>query len=181
MALRVLTWNMNFWQQRNDRDAAWAYLDDLDWDLALLQEAVVDRLIGPAERGHPHQAAGEVTGGAALRAGETELGHAGLDPALALHGEPTGVAGVDVGPQPLGLRRGQLAVDEGTDPVADMADHGADHRTASGVSVGFGPAYRIRPSAGARWASALRSMARPRWMRERTVPSLAPMISAISS
>ena len=41
MALRVLTWNMNYWQQRSDHDAAWAYLDDLDWDVALLQEAVV--------------------------------------------------------------------------------------------------------------------------------------------
>ena len=41
VALRLLTWNMNYWQQRRDHDAAWAYLDDLDWDVALLQEAVV--------------------------------------------------------------------------------------------------------------------------------------------
>ena len=41
VALRLLTWNMNYWQQQKDHAAAWAYLDDLDWDVALLQEAVV--------------------------------------------------------------------------------------------------------------------------------------------
>src|SRR5690606_34840974 len=34
---------------------------------------------------------------------------------------------------------------------------------------------------GERWASALRSCERPRWMRERTVPSLTPRVAAISS
>ena len=35
--------------------------------------------------------------------------------------------------------------------------------------------------AGARWARAPRSWARPRWMRDLTVPSLIPRVTAISS
>ena len=34
---------------------------------------------------------------------------------------------------------------------------------------------------GARWANDSRSWARPRWMRERTVPSLMPRVAATSS
>lgn len=39
--MRVVSWNMNFWQQRSTHAEAWAYLmKDLRPDLALLQESV---------------------------------------------------------------------------------------------------------------------------------------------
>ena len=78
---------------------------------------------------------------------------------------------------------GELAVEQRADPRAEVADrthHWAVPQPESSWPVA-GPAYRTRPAPGARWASAVRSMARPRWMRERTVPSLVPRISAISS
>lgn len=49
---------------------------------------------------------------------------------------------------------------------------------ALGVAV-FTATGRVRT--GARWANASRSCERPRWMRERTVPSLSPSVAAISS
>ncbi len=77
----------------------------------------------------------------------------------------------------------ELAVDQGRDLAADVTAQGQHHRTCPAVRPGFrrGPAKRVRPAVGARWARAARSWARPRWMRERTVPSLRPSTSAISS
>ncbi len=107
--------------------------------------------------------------------GARECGELGLDPALPLDEVTAGVAGVHVLPGPLGLGRGELAVEEGRHARAEVADH----ETASGAPSG--PAYRSRPDVGARCASAARSIDRPRWMRERTVPSLASRMVAISS
>ena len=120
----------------------------------------------------------------AVGAGVLHGGEPGLHPALALDGVAALVAGVDVLPGPLLVGRGQLAVEERADAGAEVADHGADHdlsRRPWMPGSGSGPPKRVRPSTGARWASAVRSIARPRWMRERTVPSLASRIAAISS
>ena len=61
---------------------------------------------------------------------------------------------------------------------------GQHHRTVSG-QPGRASSWARRsgsdPRVGARWARASRSCARPRWMRERTVPSLRSSTSAISS
>src|SRR5690606_29850439 len=108
-----------------------------------------------------------------------QLGQAGLDPALTLDHVAAGVADVHVLPRPLLLGRAQVPVEERADPAAEVPDHEPLVSTCADSEAG--PAYRSRPSPGARWASALRSIVRPRWMRERTVPSLASMISAISS
>src|SRR5205085_6685945 len=116
-------------------------------------------------------------------AAEVEGGQPGLHPALALHEVPAEVAGVDVLPGLLLLGLRQLSVEQRADAGAEVpAEVGADHaRPAVEMVPGSaGPAYRSRPAVGARWASASRSMARPRWIRERTVPSLASMMSAIS-
>ena len=128
-------------------------------------------------RRHAEQRALEVVGSAA--AVEGEAGQPGLDPALALDEVTTGVAGEHVLPRALGLLGRQLAVEECADPSAEVADHAVPPtaRTHGGQRAGVaGAAVR-----GARWDRAVRSMARPRWIRERTVPSLAPRISAISS
>ena len=122
-------------------------------------------------RAGAEQRALEVLGGSG---GGPQTGEPGLDPALALDEVAAQVAAVDVRPQPLGLRRGQLAVQERAGAAAEVPDHGATCSTGA-------PAYRSRPSTGARWASAWRSCVRPRWMRERTVPILTPRTSAISS
>ena len=101
----------------------------------------------------------------------------------------TGRAVQHVVPGPLGRLLVELTVDERThrrardghpaatssritSPVGSGSDGGAPR---SGRSSANGPAV------GARWASALRSIVRPRWMRERTVPSFRSSTSAISS
>ena len=108
------------------------------------------------------------------------LGQPGLDPALALDQVAARVAGVDVLPGPLLLGGGQLAVEQRADARSrggrSRGDPARPRRAGGRAGV-----PRAGPSTGARCASAARSMARPRWMRERTVPSLASRISAISS
>src|SRR5690606_32094802 len=103
-----------------------------------------------------------------------ELG-AGLDvprpaehrPRRALLAEQPVAARADrgVGEELLGLGGGQLAVDERGDPGPEVA-----HETTSLSTV-----------PGRRWPRRSRSMARPRWIRERTVPILIPRVAAISS
>ena len=82
--------------------------------------------------------------------------------------------------KPVGLVGSQPAVEQGAGAGAEVTHHRA---LPSGLTSGSGrgPAKRSRPSAGARCARALRSIARPRWMRLRKVPSLASRIWAISS
>jgi hypothetical protein len=39
--MKILTWNMGYWQYRNEHDEAWEYLiQEIKPDIALLQEAV---------------------------------------------------------------------------------------------------------------------------------------------
>lgn len=64
--------------------------------------------------------------------------------------------------------RGQVS-GEATTRVRTRSDH---------VST---PRYRERSPVGWRWANAVRNCARPRWMRERTVPSFTSSTSLISS
>lgn len=41
MPLKVVTWNMSHWQQRQSAEAAWSFLlEELQPDIALVQEAV---------------------------------------------------------------------------------------------------------------------------------------------
>jgi exonuclease III len=42
MKFKIATWNMNYWQRRNRQlyEAAWQYLDSLETDISLIQEAV---------------------------------------------------------------------------------------------------------------------------------------------
>ena len=99
-----------------------------------------------------------------------------LDPGLALDEPAAGVAAVDVGPGALGLPGGSWPSTRAlTREPRCLSRRPAASGRAAGARVAH-PAGR-----GARWASALRSMARPRWIRERTVPSLASRTSAISS
>src|SRR6516165_724001 len=82
-----------------------------------------------------------------------------------------GLAAGQVGKHPLALGMAQLAVDQGGQPLAQVALHGpppSEARAAAGWC-------------GRRWPSAARSWARPRWIRLRTVPSLTPRVAAISS
>ncbi len=106
-----------------------------------------------------------------------------LDHALVLDQPTTSRAGEDVRPGPLRLGGGQLAVDQRRRLRTDVSAERQHHRTCPAMRgpIRRGPANRVRPGRGARWASAVRSWARPRWMRERTVPSLRPRTSAISS
>ena len=127
---------------------------------------------GPGVQGPaPEERALEV--GRRRAGGRGEPGQPGLHPALALDLVATGVADVHVRPGALGLVGREPAVEEGADPGSEVAHHAPLPRPLSTASPA-GPAYRARPSTGARWARAVRSIARPRWMRERTVPSFAP-------
>jgi hypothetical protein len=73
----------------------------------------------------------EVVGGRGGGA-EGQPGEAGLDPALTLDLVAAGVAGVDVLPRALGLLGGQLTVEQGADPVAQV---GHQALPAAGTTV----------------------------------------------
>ena len=118
---------------------------------------------GEGDRAQPrHQVAGD---GDVLGVVQRRLGlPLGLhrQPALQAAGEVTGGAG--------GRAGGELAVDErGDGLLREVA-----LRIVLRQSPALGPAR-------ARWASAWRSWTRPRWIRERTVPSLTPSVAPISS
>ena len=68
-----------------------------------------------------------------------QSGEARLDPALVLHQVAALVAGVDVLPGALGLLRGQLSVQQGADPRAEVSHHEALPRSGRAVPV-EGPA-----------------------------------------
>src|SRR6478609_6939116 len=123
---------------------------------------------GAAGPGHGDQAAGHGRLGrgpvhqpAQLLLQRPELG--GFGPALLAGGQ------VRVGAVPFGSA--ELAVDQGGQPVTEMA-HGSPLRTR---------ALRWSAGAGLRCSSAERSWARPRWILLRTVPSFTPRVAAISS
>ena len=90
------------------------------------------------------------------RVGAGEPGQLGLDPALALDQVAAGVAGVDVGPGPLRLGRGQLAVEERADARAEVADHAAPAPAPRAADRWpgrrSGPGPRLRRAVGQRRA-----------------------------
>lgn len=80
--------------------------------------------------------------------------------------------------RPVQLGAVQLAVDEGGQLLLEMA-HGSP--AAFPDPVVSGPGLDTPEEGGCRCARAVRSWARPRWMRLRTVPSFTPSVAAISS
>jgi hypothetical protein len=113
----------------------------------------------------------EVVGGP----GHAERGGAGLHEPLGLDGLGALAAGGEVLLGTGGDVGGQPAVDEGRDPRPEVrAAHDPSSPRASVRRA-------LTPARGARCARASRSWARPRWMRERTVPSFTPSVAAISS
>ena len=90
---------------------------------------------------------------------------------IGVDGVEAGPARGDVAPRPLGGLAGELAVDEGAHAVLEVPAHG--RRSSDADACGS--------TASRRCASEARSWARPRWMRERTVPILTSRVAAISS
>ena len=124
---------------------------------------------------HREQTADEIGGGSgALQGGEPDLGEPlELDEVAARDGRPPGARSArsrgrrGSADRRRTRRRGHRG---GSQPRL------SSRRRAVAVPVGQAPA-----SVGARCARAWRRAARPRWIRERTVPSLTPSVAAISS
>ena len=111
--------------------------------------------------GHGQQAAGELAG---VRRYLGERAQLVLDAAQRARLRPAVSAGRQVGMDPVQLHAAELAIDVRGEQFTEMMAHRS--RTRRSLS---------------RCARAARSWARPRWMRLRTVPSLTPMVAAISS
>ena len=84
-------------------------------------------------------------------------------------------------PGPLLVGRGQLAVEERADRAPRWPITRPITASTPGAAAAGPPIAGAAVDAGRGGRAPSRSMARPRWMRERTVPSLTSRISAISS
>lgn len=109
------------------------------------------------------------------------------DAALLVHGIPAVLADDNMPVPQQELRRRESAIDVGTELVGEVAGHHtpcAIGEAGPGTRLGRALVDAERAAlatSGARCARAARSWARPRWMRERTVPSLMPSVAEISS
>ncbi len=75
--------------------------------------------------------------------------------------------------------RAQRPVGVGDDGLVRQVLARQAHEAGSGTARGYSGSTGRTP--GARWAKASLRSTRPRWMRERTVPTLMPKVAAISS
>src|SRR4051812_46499233 len=114
-------------------------------------------------------------GGGALQAGEADLGEP-----FELDEVPARTAGREVRRGALDGVRVQLTVDERGGAITEMAHSPVSPPDTAGA-CSLASRSMLPPASGRRCARARRSAARPRWMRERTVPSLTSSVAAISS
>ncbi len=116
---------------------------------------------------------------------DSSVGSQGGDDASLLVGEGAARrAAHDVLVEGLEHGHGKRAVDVGAHVPAEMGRHwapAATRRPGSRSPERDGRGSATSGAPGARCARASRSWARPRWMRERTVPSLTPSVALISS